>query len=1091
MSENYKKYSQVEHVRARPDTYIGSAITTTENRWIFNKVENEYKAEFKPIKYNPGLEHCINELIVNAIDHACRCSVEKSEPVTKINIDITKDTFTIKNNGKGIPIEVHKEYGIYIPELIFGNMLTSSNYNDNVDRKWGGTNGIGAKAANIFSKQFDLELVTNNVKYTQTFTNGMSVKTEPIIKKTASNDYVKISFTPDFDFFKMKSFEDFDTKISIYKKIYDASAVTSKKVSIYLNDEKINLKDYKDYVSLFVKDKVIFYENNDWNIAFGINPFDTITHISFVNGIFTEDNGTHVNYILEPVIKKVIKDIQDMPKVKKDNITIKPSYIKDKLFIFVKCLIKNPRFNSQIKTQLKTSPSDFGTTCVIPDDIIKKITKLGFIDEIVELAKIKEINIMKKSTSATKKVRLSDIPKLDDAILAGTSKSNECTLILTEGDSAKATALSGLTILDNKKWGVFPLKGKLLNVRTATIKQLTDNEELKNINKILGLSHDNKSDKSKLRYGNVMVMCDQDVDGYHIKSLLMNYFTFYWPDIVRDDFISTLLTPIVKVNIKKEELSFYNLYEFEEWRLKNKDNNFKFKYYKGLGTSNSTEAKEYFKNLTKNRVMYTYDKKTDNSRLELAFDKKNADNRKDWISQSIVKLKSGSNIDYNIKKVSISNFIDNELVMFSIYDCVRSLPNIIDGLKPSQRKVLYGSIKKNINTKSKEIKVAQLCSYIAETTEYHHGEESLNETITNMAQDFVGSGNMKLLNAEGQFGTRNKGGSDASSPRYIYTYLKEWIPYMFNNYDSEIIEYNYEDSLQIEPKFYVPILPMILINGASGIGTGWSCDFPCFNPSDIIDRIRKLLNNQPIEELTPWYRGFKGKIFKIAKNKWISRGIYKKNGKNVKVSEVPINMWYEVFKENLKKLEQDSVLTYSDKPGNDGKYDYIDFDITFEKEVSDDDIIKLLHLDTPINATNLVGFDKNNIIRKYENVEQIINDFFEYRLELYSKRRLYILDNINKKIEYLSEKARFVNLIINEELVINKKKKDDLYNELTQLKFTIIEDLLNMKIYSLTREKIDEINNEIQKLKNEYTELLNKSPKDLWLEELNIIEKYL
>lgn len=341
------------------------------------------------------------------------------------------------------------------------------------------------------------------------------------------------------------------------------------------------------------------------------------------------------------------------------------------------------------------------------------------------------------------------IAKLDDANFAGSAKSKDCTLILTEGDSAKALAMSGIGVVGRDYYGAFPLKGKLLNVREAPHAQIMKNEEINNIAKILGLQFGRDyEDVSSLRYGHLMIMADQDHDGSHIKGLLINFLHFYWPSLLKiEGFLQQFITPIVKCMKGKSELTFFTLPEYETWKDEhNARNQWKIKYYKGLGTSTAAEAKQYFSHLGTHEVDFHWNANTD-SVLDLAFSKKKCDSRKDWL----LNMEPGTFIDYNVKSVAYDTFVNRELILFSHADNARSIPHFMDGMKPSQRKVLFSCFKKKLTS---ELKVAQFAGYISEKSCYHHGEVSLTQTIIGMAQNFVGSNNINLLSPCGQFGTR-------------------------------------------------------------------------------------------------------------------------------------------------------------------------------------------------------------------------------------------------------------------------------------------------------------------------------------------------
>lgn len=1116
-AKDFKSYTDIEHVRQRPDMYIGSIKNCKEIRWIIQTKEEDSTEEAIQIEveYNPGLEQCVLEILTNAADHVQRCKtlIENDSidtpaiddygndinHVSNIKINIKDEDISIYNDGTGIPIElksIKDDKGnitkMYLPEMIFGTLRTSSNYDDIQKKTWGGRNGIGAKAANIFSKKFILEIQTNGKKYYQEFTNGMKNKTEPIITKSKTKtDYTKITYYPDFEAFGMINFESNNTKILIKKRAYDLSAATDKKTTIWFNNKKIDIKDFSDYMNLFIGNaKKVLYKNERWEIGFALCPYDQATQISFVNAICTEEGGTHVTHVLDPVLTKITNELQSKAK----GVTIKKQYIKDNIIIFIKALIENPSFSSQLKRCLTSKVSEFGSRCDIPDDIIKKITKLGITDNVMDIAKAKEMKEVMKKIDGTKNIRLSDIKKLDDANWAGTKKSMECTLILTEGESAKGLALNGIPAAGgHNKWGVYSLRGKFLNIRNATAKQLMENEEIKAINRAMGLKI-GITDIKKLRYGRIMYLTDQDMDGFHIKGLLINYFTFNWPELVEQGLLECMMTPIVKVfrNKNSKTLEFYNLDDYKKWSETNTDK-VRIKYYKGLGTSTSAEAKEYFTNLSSNRIKYTFNQDRDLPIISRTFDKDQTDERKNWIKEALV---NNNTIDYNKKSVPIDYFIDRELVLFSIYDNIRSIPNIIDGLKPSQRKILYACLKKKLFLKSDgdgEIKVSQLSGYVSETTEYHHGEDSLQGTIVGMAQEFVGSGNMNLLIPSGNFGSRISGGKDAAAARYIYTALRPEVKILFNETDNLLLNYIIEEGTSIEPDFYVPIVPMILLNGSTGIGTGWSTDIPCFNINDIVENLRSLMNDEDseIKEMIPYYKGFKGTIVKETDNRWKSIGVIKYiNKNNVEITELPVGVWKDDFKDHLSKLiDTGKILNIT---VNDDDKNKNANDVCYQIELVDDidknnldQLINLLKLEKYINASNMVAFDENKVIQKYASAEDILWTFYKYRLNFYVKRYDFLKNSLEENIHKISEKLRFVLLVINDQIIIFKKKKSDIINELTKHKFIEHDYLLSMPLYKFTHEEVEALQKNLNDLKYELNILLSKTPKDLWNADLD------
>ena len=421
-------------------------------------------------------------------------------------------------------------------------------------------------------------------------------------------------------------------------------------------------------------------------------------------------------------------------------------------------------------------------------------------------------------TDGNKSKSIRGIPKLVDANYAGTPKSAKCCLIFCEGDSAKAGVVSGLSTEDRNYYGVYPLKGKLLNVRGEVVKKISENKEITEIKQILGLKMGRKYDTQEnvdkeLRYGRIIFMTDQDLDGSHIKGLGINLFQSEWPELTLiPGFIGFMNTPILRATKGKEIKLFYNDGEYNDWKTQDEEmaKKWTIKYYKGLGTSTSKEFKEYFKE--KKFVTFKHNGQVSNDAIDKVFNKKRADDRKDWLGD----YDSNLFLDTNKPEVEYNEFIDREMIHFSKYDNDRSIPNIMDGLKLSLRKILFSVFKRNL---TKEIKVAQLSGYVSEHSGYHHGEASLNGAIVGMAQTFVGSNNINLLKPNGQFGTRLAGGKDSASERYIFTQMEKITRLIFPQDDDCILKYKDDDGLPVEPVYYAPIIPMILVNGTKGIGT--------------------------------------------------------------------------------------------------------------------------------------------------------------------------------------------------------------------------------------------------------------------------------
>jgi DNA topoisomerase-2 len=1148
IEETYVKKTQIEHVYDLPDTYIGSVENTELETWVYNELTD--KMEFRNITYIPGLYKIFDEILVNATDHHVRCDNDNKilNKVTMISVNFISDnkTISICNNGHGIPVIKHEKHDVYIPQLLFGELLTSSNYDKNEKRVTGGKNGIGGAACNVFSTMFKVETVDSDrqLKYIQIFEKNMSIVHPPEITKFTGKPYTKIEFSPDLVRFGIDKIGD-DTIALMKKRVIDITACTNKSVTVMLNDKKIESKSLEKYVDYYLDGDVekVYEEVNDrWEVIVCVNPDTKFEQVSFVNGISTLKGGKHVDYAVNGIIKK-LQAYVSTKGIKRKKLDLKPAHIKENLFVFVRSTIENPSFDSQIKEYLTTPATKFGSKCEVSDKFIEKLVKTSIIDRAMKLSDFKD-NIGLQKTSGKKTVSLRGIDKLDDANKAGSAESLKCTLILTEGDSAKALAVSGLSVVGRDYFGVFPLRGKLLNVRDVAMKKIGDNAEIANLVKIMGLKFSGKKGSTKeetlkdLRYGRIMIFTDADVDGSHIKGLLINLISIFWPELLEiKGFIISLATPILKVKKGKEVINFYTMTEFNNWQESiDNPNSWDIKYYKGLGTSTSEEAKEYFTDFENKNIFYSVaedendveNKELSVDKIELAFDKNRSEDRKMWLKS----YDKDSIIEQSQKLVLYHEFIDRELIHFSDYDCKRSIPCICDGLKPSLRKILYSCFKKNLK---KEIKVAQLAGYVGEKSAYHHGEVSLHEAIIGMAQDFVGANNIELLEPKGQFGTRLLGGHDSASPRYIFTNLSELAFHIYNPLDNPLFEYNEDDGKKIEPLWYLPILPMILVNGTEGIGTGFSTKVPPHDPEVIVQNLFNLMDDKPMVKMMPWFRGFKGDInFKgineYGSEQYINKGSYKIiDDTTAIITELPIGKWTDDYKNFLESLLYDKVN--DGKPtkqclvdfNNNSTEKIVNFTLKFKKEDlnqlkknNDFESVFKLSDSKNTNYSNIHLYNNNGIICKYDSSEDIMEEFYLLRLVYYSKRKDYMIKLMQKELDVYQAKIRFIEEFISGEINIlqkedeeieamlisrnypkfgkddGKKESDDDNHDSGVLDGDLNSDnsgfsyeyLLGMKIKSLTKKKIDELKKLHENKLALFNDLMLKSEKDLWRADL-------
>ena len=1144
VEEIYQKKSQLEHILLRPDTYVGSTEKMQSTQPVLVEGDGELtkdRMRMETLTYVPGLYKIFDEILVNAADNYRR---DGTQNTIRVDIDAEQGTLRVYNNGAGVPVEMHKEEGVYVPELIFGHLLTSSNYDDDERKVTGGRNGYGAKLANIFSTEFVIETCdgSRKLRYRQVFRNNMMEKEAPKIGACkATDNWTCITFRPDLAKFHMEHLEE-DTVKLMKRRVYDIAASLGKSVKVFLNGARVPIRGFEDYVKMYMpEDAQCVYArvNERWEVCV-CSSEGQFQQMSFVNSIATTRGGTHIGHITDQVTAKLLEHIKKKHKGTK----LKGFQIKNHLWVFANALIENPAFDSQTKETLTSRPSTFGSKCEFDDAFFKKLVKTSILENILSWATFKQSKDLKK-TDGSKRQRLTGIPKLDDANDAGGRNSQQCTLILTEGDSAKALAISGLSVVGRDKFGVFPLRGKLLNVRDASHDQIMKNAEIQHIKQILGLQQGKTyADTKSLRYGHLMIMTDQDHDGSHIKGLLINFLHHFFPTLLKlPGFLVEFVTPIVKATKGKAVKVFHTMPEYEQWKEAQGAAGLRgwaIKYYKGLGTSTAKEAKEYFAAIDSNKKSFYYTDDQDDDAITMAFSKKRVEDRKAWLKSH----RAGTFLDHSESSIGYRDFVNKELVLFSLADLQRSIPSVMDGLKPGQRKIVFCAFKRNLK---KDIKVAQLAGYVSEHSAYHHGEASLTSTIVGLAQDFCGSNNINLLFPSGQFGTRLQGGKDAASPRYIYTRMSPMLRHLFPEADDGLLSYLTEEGQSIEPEWYLPILPTVLVNGSEGIGTGWSSFIPNYSPRDIVDNLRRVMAGEAPAEMKPWYRGFGGTVTKMPIKKdgvvsYTITGTYNVVDEcTLEVTELPIRKWTQDYKEFLesmvkpeKKDEAAFITDYREYHTDTTVHFVITMPAENLAQAQREGIEKKFKLSTTVSTGNMMLFDADNKIRKYESAEEILGTFCEHRLDLYAKRRVALLAAAEDEMLRASNKMRFITAVIDGDLVLSNRKKAAIEEDLRAQGFEVMaakggrkggksaapapaeeeeeehddeeagggdssaaagrtkgaklgyEYLLNMPLWNLTNEKVNELREDLEKKRAEVERLTAQTAADMWSDDLDV-----
>lgn len=1137
MNDAGKILNPFEHALLRPDKYIGSKITTKKKEWVF---DDETKSMiYREIIYNPGLVHLVIEVLSNALDNTFR-SLISNVKMTKIQFSIDFDheseTFgwiTVLNDGYPIlaksnvyTLENGAKEEMYPVQAFFTKMLAGTNFENDKTRKTSGRNGIGAKTMVIFSEQCIIEHTDpNNRKKVilEISENGKNKGKPKVTSFSGVNGYTKVAFLPDYSYFDF-NIEDSDTQadfLGILKRlVYDCAMIT--KLNVSFNDKKLKVDSLLKYAKLYYPDaklqtissgKVGDLINSECVVCEKTVETDVegLEKFSWINGIFTAQGGIHVDAYTQKIMVSVVKKFNEKNSTGKNPLKTTSAHLSPYLAIFVRAEAPGPNWEGNNKEKLFGiyDSSVDKTTDKYPvkldkeelESLVDKVYKWEFISDLKNnLLDKKDSSFDKKSKTGNKRVKYE---KLRDANHAGNANSKDCVLFITEGDSAKgfADALAQDLPGGLNKYGSMAIKGKMLNTIKCTKSQLEANAEVKAFRESLGLNYgvdySKLENRKTLRYGTVLIMSDQDDDGFHIRGLIIAFLNHFWPSLLLSDplklgkpFIQSFTTAVVMIHNdgKKDSmpLKFYSNPEFKEY-MKTHPNigSNRIKYYKGLGTHTPEKDTQYYVNDVK---VLEY-KADENAKKTLTIwfsdDKEAGIQRKKEMLKRLPKPEGdcAADEDSEISEISdnggdyidedkfqafgtinITDFCNNQLMIYNLMTMWRAIPNVWDGNKESQRKVLDGT-----PYTKKTIGVDKLVGKIGEKTSYHHGAVSLEKTVIGMAQKFPGSNNIPLLIDDGNFGSRAKksdGGDDAAAARYISSGLRPLTKVIFPQEDLPILDKNIEEGKMIGYKYYMPIIPMILVNGAEGIGTGWSTKIPSYNPLDLVEWIEKWLDLDDREEetpdmeaLKPWYRGYKGKVVLSQPDEnmwyksWLSYGTIKKGEPpaGVKsnesatdvwydITELPIGLWTNVFKNYLDEISDPSAKNKK------GESIQVIKKYTIESMKNTNIHFKILPLpgvipnvEDPKNFAAVLKVQKslNNMIVtnefgypiKYSCVEHLLDDFCKKRLGFYGKRKTYQLQKYIYEKEKSKNKYRFIQEVIDSKFVINNYKTEEALEE--------------------------------------------------------------
>jgi len=613
IEERYEVLDDISHILLRPGTYVGSNKPHKVEKYLVVDKEDEETEEThrciieREVSYIPSFIKIFDEVITNSVDEHKR---NKKLNRIKVNIDRRKNVISIEDNG-GIPVQIHKVHNQYVPEVIFGNLRSGSNYDDTDERTVAGLNGLGAKLTNVFSKSFEITTCDGKKKFVQKFSNNMRDRNKPSVTKL-TRKHTKIEYIPDLEQFGLEEIDQDHYDIMV-KRVYDLAACNPG-ISFEINGDKIDIKSFEDYIKLY-KEEYFFDENKDksWSVGVALSEKGP-QQVSFANSTETYDGGKHVDYILN----QIVDELREWFK-KKHKVDVKPSELKNHIFLFLNCTIINPSFSSQTKEKLITEVKEFGSEYKVTQKLIKSIIGSEIVESILDwVEQKKKADERKLERELNKKVSKIKVDKLIDAKGKDRTK---CSLSIFEGDSA---AQAFRKYRDAQTMGSFSLKGKFINVSDIATQRLIKNKEAVNLMAALGLKLGKEVNDNEIRYGKILIYTDADTDGNSIAALLINFFYKFWPEVFDRKMLYKVETPIVVAipkTGKKEKILFYRQEEYDNWEKKTDLKKYEIKYKKGLA---ALVGDEYDNIINKPRLTLIEKDETSGETLETWFGKDSA-----------------------------------------------------------------------------------------------------------------------------------------------------------------------------------------------------------------------------------------------------------------------------------------------------------------------------------------------------------------------------------------------------------------------------------------------------------------------------------
>jgi DNA topoisomerase-2 len=936
LSKIFKHVDAKSHAKKKT-MWGGSFEPSTHHEYIENE-NGQYR--LTKVRYAASLFKCFDEILVNCVDAFVKNNSNrlKRYKVKSIVITYDRDTgyITIFNDGNGIPIGRVKDKDgniVLVPQLISTEFFAGSNNDEDSGRITGGVNGVGLSMVNNNSEHFILKTtdIPRKKHFSQESHNRMSVIDKASVCSVTSmpvDDPHKVggttvSFLPDYGIYKFDLTKDFDDLNNVFRaRALQVAMHTG--LSVTYNGEKLT-SNMSDFASKFMSDgeftcMTLKHPQYNWDVSIGLSTTGTFESLTVINGVCVK-SGKHVRWIQDQVVTGLKSRLERLLKKYK---AYKRNMLVNNMFIIISGNIPSPDFTSQNKTEIGGSVEKY-KLYNIGKSAMTSIWKV-FEPRMCELFLSSESKTTKKSTSNVKKYKR--------ATKSGKKRhSANCTLIVCEGDSAESmvdTALRSSKVdMTYEYYGTFNIGGVPMNSRTKSVlkivkgkrvihreKKLVDNERLSSFERVTNLDHSlsykTAEERSSLYYGHVVAAVDQDLDGIgQILGLLGSHIHRFWPALIEHGWFQHLETPILRAfpprGSKASVISFYTDDEYRKWATTTKSaDKWTIKYYKGLATHNNKEAIHMFQHFSKSIITMTLDKEAHKS-FDIYYGN-NPNLRKKELVEPPMDVQVETPDGKHVRSISCTSHLKSHTKEFQLDNLKRKLPHVYDGLNPSRRKALCASIKKFMSNNS-EIKVFQLAGYIAEQMAYHHGSASLENTIINMCQMFVGANNIPLLLPMSQFGSRGMGGKNAGAPRYIKTKLnRDFVKAMYPSEDTPVLVHTKDEGEYNEPEYYVPVMPMAILESLELPATGWKYEGYARDWTVVYTRVVQcivkyisgnVLRDIRVSDIEPmpfWKGRWTGEVREVSGHEWsVGDYTYDEHSNTVTVTELPFQVWNENY----------------------------------------------------------------------------------------------------------------------------------------------------------------------------------------------------